>query len=77
MGDGSDGHLVVFEPISQRKPIRRANPEMNILVEVSIEIPEGARINGIYREDRKVTVQMWATPEAKKQILVMLTGVDE
>lgn len=50
---------------------------MNILVEVSIEIPEGARINGIYREDRKVTVQMWATPEAKKQILVMLTGVDE
>jgi len=43
-----------------------------VLVEVHIEIPVGATLNNTYRNERGVTLQFWATPEAKDQIVTML-----
>ena len=45
-----------------------------ILVEINIALPAGTTVTNIYRNAREITIQMWATPEAKDQIVTALTS---
>lgn len=43
-----------------------------VLVEVHIEIPVGATLSNTYRHERSITLQFWATQEARDQFVATL-----
>lgn len=45
-----------------------------ILVEINIALPAGTTVTNIYRNARDITIQMWATPEAKDLIVTSFTS---